>query len=116
LGIGSAVTVTLLKANIIRSSDVAIVTPYEADYHHLRDAMYQIHNSYPELKSLAIWVRKVDGFQGGEAEVVIVSIPSISGPKFLKKAKRANAMLSWVWTAIYVFGNVCYYWVGHIWE
>ncbi|KAH8697049.1 hypothetical protein BGW36DRAFT_358864 [Talaromyces proteolyticus] len=79
--------------------------PYDAQYRRLQVVVRALEQDNPTLNLSQIRVRKVDGFQGREGDVVILSIPNTTSPGFVRKATRLNVVLTRAKRAMYIFLN-----------
>ena len=102
---GEAALVTLYAQQLVQSgvdpAEIAIITPYNLQVELLR---LQLRDKYPSLE-----IRSVDGFQGREKEVVVLSLVR-SNPNgevgFLAEARRLNVAITRAKRHVAVITNV----------
>ena len=79
---------------------VAVISFYAAQVNHIYETL---KIRYPKIR-----VNTVDGFQGGESDIVIISCVRANREKqigFLKEAKRLNVALTRARFSLIIFGN-----------
>ena len=90
--------VTALLAAGVKASDIGVITPYSAQVRFLREEMKQ-----PDVE-----INSVDGFQGREKEVIIISLvrSNIEGEiGFLGDTRRMNVALTRARRKLIVIGD-----------
>ena len=92
----------LPSPNPITADDIVVLTPYQAQYEDYVRAFEQLHENHPETGYNKIRSRKVDGFQGGEAPIVIVDLTITDHAGFLRERNRLNVAISRAQVAQYV--------------
>ncbi|KAF8025761.1 hypothetical protein BT93_F2560 [Corymbia citriodora subsp. variegata] len=84
---------------------VGVISPYGAQVAAIQQ---KIGKSYENIKGFTVRVRSVDGFQGGEEDVIIVSTVR-SNPcgsiGFVSDAKRTNVTLTRARYSLWILGN-----------
>jgi len=91
-----------LEAGELAAKDIGIITPYAAQCMHLCQMVSQRYGQ-PMLNHLQI--SSVDGFQGREKELIIVSTVRSCNIGFLRDRKRLNVMLTRARRGLIVIGN-----------
>jgi predicted DNA helicase len=90
-------------------SDIAIIAPYAAQVRKLRECFRSIKDENGELSELAeIETGTVDGFQGREKEVVIITLVRSNSEGeigFLKDYRRTNVALTRARRKLIVIGD-----------
>ncbi|XP_026452236.1 helicase sen1-like [Papaver somniferum] len=85
---------------------VGVISPYKAQVHALMD---KLGNKYAEMDSnFSVSVRSVDGFQGAEEDIIIMStVRSNSNGKvgFLSNHQRTNVALTRARYCLWILGN-----------
>ncbi|CAH2079587.1 unnamed protein product [Thlaspi arvense] len=109
VGVISEIISNLFKVSSERSMkmSVGVVSPYKGQ---VRAVQERIGDKYSSLsdKLFTLNVRSVDGFQGGEEDVIIIStVRSNSNGKvgFLNNRQRANVALTRAKHCLWVIGN-----------
>jgi len=86
--------ILLLNSNEeLKGNGITIITPYRAQTVYIRDAI----RSENELKKLTINVSTIDGFQGQENDIVIISLVRSNDTGeigFLKEYRRLNVAMT----------------------
>ncbi|KAF5617797.1 NAM7-nonsense-mediated mRNA decay [Fusarium sp. NRRL 52700] len=97
--------VRYLVQNGIDPERITILTFYKGQVALVMEKLRR--DLYLELQNpLKKWsVRTVDGFQGEENDVILLSLVRTLGPGFIGNANRANVGTSRARCAMYVFGN-----------
>ena len=74
---------------------IGIISPYNAQVHEIQEKVKKyISSSDPDF---SVSVRSVDGFQGGEEDIIIISTVRSNGSGkvgFLSNRQRANVALT----------------------
>jgi superfamily I DNA and/or RNA helicase len=84
-------------AEVLRAKDkvsIGIISPYKAQVYEIQEKVKQYMVSDPNF---SVSVRSVDGFQGGEEDIIIIStVRSNLGGKvgFLSNRQRANVAIT----------------------
>ncbi|MBI5572017.1 MAG: AAA family ATPase [Desulfomonile tiedjei] len=93
--------VETLLASGVASHEIGIITPYRAQQALVRGLLANVRGALPRLS-----VDTVDRFQGGEREVIILSLArSDSVTSFLADRKRLNVSLSRARSKLILLGN-----------
>ena len=104
-----AFKVRQLVAQGVEVSDIAVIAPYAAQVRKLRSIFRNIKTESGEVSELSnIEVDTVDGFQGREKEVVIISLVRSNGDceiGFLKDYRRTNVALTRARRKLIVVGD-----------
>ncbi|KAG5798294.1 hypothetical protein H9Q69_002691 [Fusarium xylarioides] len=97
--------VRYLVQNGVDPERITILTFYKGQVALITEKLRR--DLYLELKNpLKKWsVRTVDGFQGEENDVILLSLVRTLGPGFIGNANRANVGTSRARCGMYVFGN-----------
>ena len=94
---------TINKANFVKTQDIAVISPYRKQVIMLREELDKVG-----LNRIA--VNTVDGFQGQEREIVILSC--VRGPNerktigFLRHPQRMNVALTRAKQSLIILGHV----------
>eukprot|EP01035_Chromulina_nebulosa_P018721 gene18721-24484_t len=87
-------TYLLLSSNVVNPNDIGIITPYNGQVNVLRQLFNEINENDPIDRLLSnIMIRTVDGYQGGEKEVIIMSLVRSNDTNdigFLSDIRRLN--------------------------
>lgn len=96
---------------------IGIVSPYAAQVVAIKD---RVGEKYDKLDGFVVKVKTVDGFQGGEEDIIIISTVrsnSHQSLQFISKRQRVNVSLTrarYCFTSIFMLfpsclfgGNVC---------
>jgi DNA replication ATP-dependent helicase Dna2 len=90
-----------LVASGVPSHEIGIITPYRAQQTLIRKRLVRTGNGFPRLT-----VDTVDRFQGGEREVIILSLcRSDEVTSFLADRKRLNVSLSRARSKLILLGH-----------
>ncbi|ODM99051.1 putative helicase senataxin [Orchesella cincta] len=81
---------------------VGVITPYSAQKQSIRNALQD--KTFSALKS--IQVDTVDGFQGQERDIIILSCVRTEATGFLKSATRLNVALTRAKHSMYIIGDL----------
>ncbi|XVF83267.1 hypothetical protein PTKIN_Ptkin16aG0472600 [Pterospermum kingtungense] len=86
---------------------IGIISPYKAQVHEIQDKLEKKYIGSAE-SGFAVSIRSVDGFQGGEEDVIIIStvrcnIKGLVG--FLSNRQRANVALTRARHCLWILGN-----------
>ncbi|WVY90099.1 hypothetical protein V8G54_035613 [Vigna mungo] len=98
-----------LKEEFMRSKkrvSIGIISPYNAQVYEIQDKIKQ--HSCTSHPGFSVSVRSVDGFQGGEEDIIIISTVRSNGSGkvgFLTNAQRANVALTRARYCLWVVGN-----------
>lgn len=84
---------------VIPMTDIAIITPYQAQCHQLTHALQKISG---------LTIQTIDGYQGQENKTVLLSLVRSggSGIGFLSEKERMNVALTRAQRAFRIFGNL----------
>lgn len=104
---------SLLKGGL-KQSDIGVISPYNGQVVLLRQAIYQKHKD--------IEIKTVDGFQGKEKEVIILSLVRSNKQKdvgFLTDWRRMNVSITRAKRGLFIVGNrdtvsTCIHWKHYI--
>ena len=75
---------------------IGVISPFKAQVHAIQQKLEKKYTGYVD-SGFAVSIRSVDGFQGGEEEVIIISTVrcNINGSVgFLSNRQRANVELT----------------------
>uniref|UniRef100_A0ACD5Z6N7 Uncharacterized protein n=1 Tax=Avena sativa TaxID=4498 RepID=A0ACD5Z6N7_AVESA len=84
---------------------VGILSPYNAQ---VRAFQEKLEKSYSSCDGFSLKIKSVDGFQGGEEDIIIISTVRSNGDGtvgFLKDTKRTNVALTRAKHCLWVIGN-----------
>ncbi|KAI9843892.1 MAG: hypothetical protein M1837_006045 [Sclerophora amabilis] len=81
----------LTKCDQVQPSDICVLTLYQGQYKIYKSVFRQLSKEGYENINL----RKVDGFQGGEASIVILDLVFRGAPGFVKDPNRLNVGLTY---------------------
>ncbi|CAA0833261.1 P-loop containing nucleoside triphosphate hydrolases superfamily protein [Striga hermonthica] len=87
------------------SLSIGLISPYAAQVAAIRD---RLHQKYENLNRFTVKVKSVDGFQGGEEDIIIIStVRSHSGGSigFLSSSQRTNVALTRARHNLWILGN-----------
>ncbi|KAJ6364485.1 hypothetical protein OIU76_029440 [Salix suchowensis] len=92
----SAIVASLFKESkrTRKRMSIGVISPYKAQVHAIQDKIGNTYNTYSDF---SVKVRSVDGFQGSEEDVIIISTVrcNASGSVgFLSNRQRANVALT----------------------
>lgn len=85
---------------------IGIISPYNAQVYEIQEKIKQ-YNSISD-PDFSVSVRSVDGFQGGEQDIIIISFVRSNGDGkigFLKNRQRANVALTRARHCLWILGN-----------
>ncbi|KAL5102073.1 hypothetical protein RYX36_006400 [Vicia faba] len=97
-----------LKKEFVRTKNrvsIGIISPYKAQVHEIQEKVKQYMVSDPKF---SVNVRSVDGFQGGEEDIIIISTvrSNLSGKVgFLSNRQRANVAITRARHCLWIIGN-----------
>ncbi|XP_028800617.1 probable helicase MAGATAMA 3 isoform X3 [Neltuma alba] len=88
-----------------RKLSIGVISPYNAQVHEIQEKVKQYMDSDP---SFSVSVRSVDGFQGGEEDIIMIS--TVRSNKrgnvgFLSNRQRANVALTRARHCLWILGN-----------
>lgn len=83
----------LIKKHKINASDIGIISPYSEQVKHIKS------------QTPFIDVNSIDGFQGKEKNIIIISLVRTKGLGFLKDLRRLNVALTRAKNELIVIGN-----------
>ncbi|KAI9840209.1 MAG: Tripartite DNA replication factor [Sclerophora amabilis] len=92
----------LTKCDQVQPSDICVLTLYQGQYKIYKSVFRQLSKEGYENINL----RKVDGFQGGEASIVILDLVFRGAPGFVKDPNRLNVGLTRHRDALIVIGHI----------
>ncbi|KAJ6707316.1 P-LOOP CONTAINING NUCLEOSIDE TRIPHOSPHATE HYDROLASES SUPERFAMILY PROTEIN [Salix viminalis] len=103
----SAIVASLFKESkrTRKRMSIGVISPYKAQVHAIQQ---RIGNSYNTYSNFSVKVRSVDGFQGSEEDVIIISTVrcNASGSVgFLSNRQRANVALTRARYCLWILGN-----------
>ncbi|KAL7163132.1 hypothetical protein ACSBR2_039265 [Camellia fascicularis] len=84
---------------------IGVISPYAAQVVAIKD---KIEQKYDNLEGFTVKVKSVDGFQGGEADVIIIStVRSNKGGfvGFMSSSQRTNVALTRARHCLWILGN-----------
>ncbi|KAK7300611.1 hypothetical protein RJT34_11459 [Clitoria ternatea] len=76
---------------------IGIISPYNAQVYEIQEKLKQYTSASGQDQNLSISIRSIDGFQGGEEDVIIFSTVRSNGSGkvgFLSNTQRANVALT----------------------
>ncbi|XP_028800616.1 helicase SEN1-like isoform X2 [Neltuma alba] len=88
-----------------RKLSIGVMSPYKAQVHEIQEKVKQYMESDP---SFSVSVRSVDGFQGGEEDIIMISTVRSNGRGnvgFLSNRQRANVALTRARHCLWILGN-----------
>ncbi|KAL0731257.1 hypothetical protein Bca4012_027351 [Brassica carinata] len=88
-----------------RSISVGVISPYKAQVFAIQE---KIGQQYDNSEQFTVSVRSVDGFQGGEEDIIIVSTVRSNGKGaigFLSNQQRTNVALTRARYCLWILGN-----------
>ncbi|XP_033139437.1 helicase sen1 isoform X2 [Brassica rapa] len=88
-----------------RSISVGVISPYKAQVFAIQE---KIGQKYDTSEKFTVSVRSVDGFQGGEEDIIIVSTVRSNGRGaigFLSNQQRTNVALTRARFCLWILGN-----------
>lgn len=92
----------------VKALDIGIITPYSGQVNLIRQLLHDdTSRDSQELSSIS--VRTVDGFQGGEKEVIIISMVRSNNKRevgFLADCRRINVAVTRAKSHVAIFANV----------
>ncbi|XP_028199642.1 probable helicase MAGATAMA 3 [Glycine soja] len=98
-----------LKKEYLRSRkkvSIGIISPYNAQVYEIKEKVEKYNSvSFPDF---SFSVRSVDGFQGGEVDIIIISTVRSNGSGkvgFLSNRQRANVALTRARYCLWIIGN-----------
>ncbi|XWS65220.1 hypothetical protein CRYUN_Cryun05aG0073700 [Craigia yunnanensis] len=86
---------------------IGVISPYKAQVHAIQDQLKEKYTAYAD-SGFSVSIRSVDGFQGGEEDVIIISTVrcNINGSVgFLSNHQRANVALTRARHCLWILGN-----------
>ncbi|KAJ6368012.1 hypothetical protein OIU78_000563 [Salix suchowensis] len=103
----SAIVASLFKESkrTRKRMSIGVISPYKAQVHAIQDKIGNTYNTYSDF---SVKVRSVDGFQGSEEDVIIISTVrcNASGSVgFLSNRQRANVALTRARYCLWILGN-----------
>ncbi|XP_051116744.1 uncharacterized protein LOC127241644 [Andrographis paniculata] len=96
---------------------IGLVSPYNSQVAAIRD---RIGKKYDNFDGFAVKVKSIDGFQGGEEDIIIISTVrsnNVESIGFLSSPQRANVALTRARHCLWILGNertLCK--PGSVWE
>ena len=90
----------LLSSGLVQEKEIGVITPYNAQKHALQEAL---NTKYPEVE-----IKSVDGFQGREKQVIILSLVRSNQSRsvgFLKDERRMNVSITRAKKQVYIVGD-----------
>ncbi|KAJ6766750.1 DNA2/NAM7 HELICASE FAMILY [Salix purpurea] len=103
----SAIVASLFKESkrTRKRMSIGVISPYKAQVHAIQEKIGNTYNTYSDF---SVKVRSVDGFQGSEEDVIIISTVrcNASGSVgFLSNRQRANVALTRARYCLWILGN-----------
>src|SRR5450755_3868957 len=86
--------IKLIEEKAVTGKEMAILTPYNAQYWNYNNALLRLHADRPVLSINDILLAKTDAFQGRERDIVINDLIIKDNPGFVKSGARVNTALS----------------------
>ncbi|KAK7300608.1 hypothetical protein RJT34_11456 [Clitoria ternatea] len=87
---------------------IGIISPYNAQVYEIQEKLKQYTSASGQDQNLSISIRSVDGFQGGEEDIIIFSAVRSNGSGkvgFLSNTQRANVALTRARYCLWILGN-----------
>ncbi|KAL8046966.1 hypothetical protein ABFX02_08G208000 [Erythranthe guttata] len=87
---------------------VGCISPYNAQVYAIQESLEKANYSTDANDLFSVYVRSVDGFQGGEEDVIIISTVRCNGSGsigFLDNRQRANVALTRARYCLWILGN-----------
>ncbi|PON87677.1 P-loop containing nucleoside triphosphate hydrolase [Trema orientale] len=87
---------------------VGVISPYKAQVHAISEKIGKQYNSSDAQSDFSLSIRSVDGFQGGEEDVIIISTvrSNVSGSVgFLSNRQRTNVALTRARYCLWIVGS-----------
>ncbi|XP_051116894.1 uncharacterized protein LOC127241743 [Andrographis paniculata] len=84
---------------------IGLVSPYNAQVAAIR---YKIGKKYADFDDFVVKVKSIDGFQGGEEDIIIISTVrsnNVESIGFLSSPQRANVALTRARHCLWILGN-----------
>lgn len=103
--VGATVLEHLISSGF-KPGDIAIATPYEAQYNLYLRALRGLRIEFPSINYNHVRVRKIDGYQGGEAPVIILDLVVTTQAGFANNANRLNVALTRARDGLIIIGDV----------
>lgn len=89
----------------VEPGHIAIITPYKAQCHVYKNALYQLgKESGKDLRNIQL--RTIDGFQGGEAPIVVLDLTITDRLGFVREPNRLNVAMSRAQDGFIIVTNV----------
>ncbi|XVE90672.1 hypothetical protein DITRI_Ditri20bG0095900 [Diplodiscus trichospermus] len=103
------IVASLFKEFIVTKKRICIgvISPYKAQVHAMQEKIEKKYTGYAD-SGFAVSIRSVDGFQGGEEDVIIISTVrcNINGSVgFLSSCQRTNVALTRARHCLWIVGN-----------
>lgn len=76
---------------------IGIISPYKAQVNAIEERVREYSTNHLDVTDFSVSVRSVDGFQGGEEDVIIISTVRCNGNGsigFLSNLQRTNVLLT----------------------
>ncbi|KAM1963861.1 hypothetical protein ACFX15_044397 [Malus domestica] len=86
---------------------VGVISPYTAQVNAIQERVKE-YSEVPARSDFSVSVRSVDGFQGGEADLIIISTVRCNGKGsvgFLSNRQRANVVLTRARHCLWILGH-----------
>ncbi|XVF06350.1 hypothetical protein REPUB_Repub06bG0040400 [Reevesia pubescens] len=86
---------------------IGVISPFKAQVHAIQEKIEKKYSGYAD-SGFSVSIRSVDGFQGGEEDVIIISTVrcNINGSiGFLSNRQRANVALTRARHCLWILGN-----------
>ncbi|KAF8407485.1 hypothetical protein HHK36_006619 [Tetracentron sinense] len=98
---------SLFKASVAtrKRVSVGVISPYKAQIYAIQE---KLGDRYSTCSDFSVSIRSVDGFQGGEDDVIIISTVRCNGNGsvgFLSKHQRTNVALTRARYCLWILGN-----------
>ncbi|KAM5548857.1 hypothetical protein ABKV19_000330 [Rosa sericea] len=87
---------------------IGVISPYKAQVNAIEERVREYSTDHLAGTGFALSVRSVDGFQGGEEDVIIISTVRCNGNGsigFLSNHQRANVVLTRARHCLWILGN-----------
>ncbi|KAK9942495.1 hypothetical protein M0R45_008158 [Rubus argutus] len=93
---------------IKKKVSVGVISPYKTQVNAIQERVREYSTGYLAGTDFSLSVRSVDGFQGGEEDVIIISTVRSNGNGsigFLSNRQRANVVLTRARHCLWILGN-----------
>ncbi|CAI8586122.1 unnamed protein product [Vicia faba] len=91
-----------------KSVSIGIISPYNAQVYEIQEKVKQYLYTWISNSGFSVNVRSVDGFQGGEEDIIIISTVRSNGSGnvgFLSNRQRTNVAMTRARYCLWILGN-----------